>query len=444
MTATTRRGPYRSGIERRRQIVETAWEVFARRGYGGASLREIAGVVGVTPAAINRHFGSKEELLIAVLERWGADTAALATRVEMGQGLRYFAVLPRLMQYHVEHPGLIELFLTLCTEATDPTHPGRAWVAERYATIVATGVGHLRAAMDEGPVRELVAGAATAEIRTLFAVMDGLELQWTVLPELDLVGLFSAAFADILDRWGVQRGELLPDAPEPTPVRSAPVPPSVPEIEVDGGPPAAQRGPYRRGAERRADIITAATRLFAQRGYLCTPLSEIAGAVGVSKAALLRHFGSKDGLLFAILDGWDDESASMRALRAESGLAYFDALIGVMGRHAERPGLVDLLLTLTTEASDPAHPARAWVARRYDRITDEAGSALRAAIATGDLLPMSDARIDLEARLLFAVMDGLELQWIADPELDLGELFRRYCSAAVSRWRGQRGATIPR
>ena len=59
--------------ERRRQqtrdvLVEAATEVFARRGYEGASLDEIAETAGFTRGAIYKHFAGKEELFFAVIE----------------------------------------------------------------------------------------------------------------------------------------------------------------------------------------------------------------------------------------------------------------------------------------------------------------------------------------------------------------------------------------
>jgi AcrR family transcriptional regulator len=51
----------------------------------------------------------------------------------------------------------------------------------------------------------------------------------------------------------------------------------------------------------RQAILTAATRLFAARGFDGTALQEIADAVGVTKPAVLHHFGSKEQLREAVL-----------------------------------------------------------------------------------------------------------------------------------------------
>jgi AcrR family transcriptional regulator len=54
--------------ERRALIVQAATEVFARRGYREASMAEVAGAAGITPAVIYDHFPSKADLQIELLE----------------------------------------------------------------------------------------------------------------------------------------------------------------------------------------------------------------------------------------------------------------------------------------------------------------------------------------------------------------------------------------
>lgn len=51
------------------RIVAAAEVMFARNGYDGTSLRDITEMAGANVAAVNYHFGSKENLLIAVLNR---------------------------------------------------------------------------------------------------------------------------------------------------------------------------------------------------------------------------------------------------------------------------------------------------------------------------------------------------------------------------------------
>src|SRR3989440_1571462 len=61
--------------ERRRELtrttlIEAASEVFANKGVNGASLEEIAELAGFTRGAIYSNFGSKEELLFAVIDHF--------------------------------------------------------------------------------------------------------------------------------------------------------------------------------------------------------------------------------------------------------------------------------------------------------------------------------------------------------------------------------------
>ncbi len=57
-----------SARDRRQQILEVASGIFARKGYQGATTREIAEEAGVNEALLFRHFPSKENLYWTMLE----------------------------------------------------------------------------------------------------------------------------------------------------------------------------------------------------------------------------------------------------------------------------------------------------------------------------------------------------------------------------------------
>ena len=52
----------------RARLLEAAARVYARRGFAGATLDEVAGEAGFTKGAVYAHFGSKENLLLALLQ----------------------------------------------------------------------------------------------------------------------------------------------------------------------------------------------------------------------------------------------------------------------------------------------------------------------------------------------------------------------------------------
>ncbi|MDP6778629.1 MAG: helix-turn-helix domain-containing protein, partial [Candidatus Latescibacteria bacterium] len=54
--------------ERRTQIIEVAMDLFARKGFKGATTRAIAEAAGVSEAIIFRHFATKEDLYDAIIE----------------------------------------------------------------------------------------------------------------------------------------------------------------------------------------------------------------------------------------------------------------------------------------------------------------------------------------------------------------------------------------
>ena len=88
-------------------------------------------------------------------------------------------------------------------------------------------------------------------------------------------------------------------------------------------------------------ILQAAKHLFAERGYENTSTVAIARAAGTSESQLMKHFGSKEGLLEAIFEaGWQRLAAGSERIRqlpsAEQKLrAMLEATLGAMEGDAE-------------------------------------------------------------------------------------------------------------
>jgi AcrR family transcriptional regulator len=60
----------------RARLLQAAAEVYARRGFAGATLEEVAAEAGYTKGAVYGHFGSKENLLLALVEEYLAGQVA--------------------------------------------------------------------------------------------------------------------------------------------------------------------------------------------------------------------------------------------------------------------------------------------------------------------------------------------------------------------------------
>jgi AcrR family transcriptional regulator len=175
------------------------------------------------------------------------------------------------------------------------------------------------------------------------------------------------------------------------------------------------RGQYAKGAERREQIIQTATDVFATEGFEGTALKRVAELVGVKEATLFHYFRGKQELLTAVL-----------AERDRRSLASTDADEGglpLMVRSAERnrrePGLTTLYAVASATANDRGHDSHRYFEERFAEVVDvlatdikrrqEAGEA-RADLPAGDL-----------ARLVVAVSDGLQLQWLYNKDVDVAK-----------------------
>jgi AcrR family transcriptional regulator len=90
--AVERLTPARRKELTRTALIDAAAELFARKGFGAASLDEIAEAAGFSRGAIHFHFRSKDDLFLAVLERY--HDRLLAAYVELPLAGEAFAVDP--------------------------------------------------------------------------------------------------------------------------------------------------------------------------------------------------------------------------------------------------------------------------------------------------------------------------------------------------------------
>ncbi|GAA1149626.1 TetR/AcrR family transcriptional regulator [Streptomyces hebeiensis] len=178
------RGPYRKSAERREQILQAAYEAVDEHGER-ASLQDIAARVGVTQPALTYYFPTRDELLLAVLERRDVVGKALASAA--GEGGSLVRAMAAGASLTTDHPGVAKLYVTLSAAATDPESPAHAYFAERYRRLAAEA--------EEGAAVQQRVGGIRADApadhlsRVLIAVMDGLQLQWMHDPTVDIAAI---------------------------------------------------------------------------------------------------------------------------------------------------------------------------------------------------------------------------------------------------------------
>ncbi|MCX4432152.1 TetR/AcrR family transcriptional regulator [Streptomyces mirabilis] len=181
-------------------------------------------------------------------------------------------------------------------------------------------------------------------------------------------------------------------------------------------------GSYAAADARRAAVVDAASRLFAEQGYHQTSLAQVATAAGMSQTGLLHHFKGKDVLLLAVLE-FHDRSRASRFDPPTHGLRrLLEHMLDILREEVHSPGLTRLFTTTAGEATDPAHPAHDYFRRRFELMRVNNARAVQASIEAG--LVRADVDPEALGRALVAVADGLMAQWLIDPSFDIVEHIR--------------------
>lgn len=197
MSSSRPRGQYAKGAERRRQIIQTATDVFATEGFEGTALKHVAELVGVKEATLFHYFSGKQELLTAVLTE--RDQRGLARLAEDGtapaDGAAGLGVMVPIARQNRDEPGLTTLYAVASATANDPGHDSHGFFQERFATVVDALAADIERRQAAGEVRSDVPAPELA--RLVVAVSDGLQLQWLYNKDVDVAdGL--ARFIDVL------------------------------------------------------------------------------------------------------------------------------------------------------------------------------------------------------------------------------------------------------
>ncbi|MBD8585492.1 TetR/AcrR family transcriptional regulator [Frigoribacterium sp. CFBP 13729] len=175
----SRRGPYAKGVAKREEILRTALEVVDRNGMRGTSVRELAAAVDLTQAGLLHHFGSKEELFLAILAVRDDEDLQGADGVDIID--QFLLVTGR----NAQTPGMVQLFTSTASAATsDPAHPAHAWFAERYVRVRTALADAMRQRQAIGEMPGDVDAEQLAAVMT--AVSDGMQLQWMLDPTTDM------------------------------------------------------------------------------------------------------------------------------------------------------------------------------------------------------------------------------------------------------------------
>ncbi|MFI7125800.1 TetR family transcriptional regulator [Nonomuraea sp. NPDC050153] len=183
-----RQDPSRQELVRRRreEIIAAAAETFARDGYRGTALSEIAARAGISEPGLLHHFGNKANLLLAVIERRDLDSEAFAMEILGMEPSGRLRAMPEFARRNKERAGLAKLFTVLVAESLEPDAPGHRHFVERYRAMRAIVADSIRSAQAAGLTRQDIDPAAKAA--EIIATLDGLQTQWLLDPDtIDIV-----------------------------------------------------------------------------------------------------------------------------------------------------------------------------------------------------------------------------------------------------------------
>jgi AcrR family transcriptional regulator len=185
--------PRRTQAERtrasREKIIQAATEFFARHGFRGAKMADIAKAANLSEPGLLHHFPSKTHLLMEVLkERDRIDSERMRTTLQK-EGSHFLEAGIELVEHNETVSGLVQLFILLVAESVSPDHPAHEFFIQRYQREREQMAQVIAQAQQAGEVRTDI--PADTLVVLIFAMMDGLQVQWLLEPEkISMSGMF--------------------------------------------------------------------------------------------------------------------------------------------------------------------------------------------------------------------------------------------------------------
>jgi AcrR family transcriptional regulator len=182
-----------------------------------------------------------------------------------------------------------------------------------------------------------------------------------------------------------------------------------------------------RGAARREEIIDAAIELFARHGYRGTGLLTLAKRVGMSHTGILSYFGTKEGLLKAVME--------RRTKIRDAQLSHYEGvgIIGLInvGSPNEPEVMTRLATVLRAENLNPDDPLYDYFIESNRRTRHLLATLIRREQRSGEV--RADIDPDAKAGELLSFTIGLDTQWLLNPdEIDRRKVFESFARAQLT------------
>ena len=178
------------------------------------------------------------------------------------------------------------------------------------------------------------------------------------------------------------------------------------------------RSRVQQAAETREELIRAAMALFAQHGYGEVSVQTIGAAIGGSRGLVNFHFGSKDGLLEAVVErvirDWEHETL-LPLVGDRTGL---DAVRAAVDAHrqalADSSDMVRIYYALMFEALGPGRRLSADFAHLSGGVRELVATWIRQGVEAGEI--RADVDPEATAVALLGAVRGISYQYLLEPD----------------------------
>lgn len=365
--------------------------MFAKRGYGATTVRQIAESADMLSGSLYHHFPSKEAMLLEVLDTFFAEIMD-RQRATVERGNDPITTLRGLLRDSLDVIGRSpDAAIVVVGESRRLSRSeGFVWLSDRTAEASGLWGRVLRKGIEDGSMR-----------RDLHPVLLSLMLQsavWGMAQWYRPNGRYDtdAAAGRLVDvfvrgivmpgRYASQRiCNLLGPARYSTPTLRRVGPAEDAKVEA-----ARRMARVPRQTDARTRIRIASNLLFEQDGYAGTTVRRIADLAGVPVGSLAHHIGSKEQLLDELLGDFLGDLRTAFDKDAAEQPEPADRLAGLIGRTVEahaRHG-VSTVLAINEVRGDELPCGRLSVQR--EKVSDTWTRALVAGIRSGDFHPDLD------------------------------------------------------
>ncbi|MDQ3952717.1 MAG: TetR/AcrR family transcriptional regulator [Actinomycetota bacterium] len=176
---------------------------------------------------------------------------------------------------------------------------------------------------------------------------------------------------------------------------------------------------------RRAEVVKAAARLFSERGYHGTSMQHLGDALGLQRGSLYAHIGSKEELLFDVVDEGAERFLERGERALASGGSAAERLKALLVGHAETAAEhLDSATVFLNEWRYLSEDPRAAVQAKRDRYEAMVRSIVDEGIASGEF--RADADVRFAATLVLSAGNWLFSWYRPGGELGPTEIGERF------------------